>query len=86
MEKENRNFYVINVVELIISIIGLITFTSMFILVDTLQRIIFLLAAIYFGFNICDTYKEMHEEKIKNKVKKYSMKRIDARSKRKLSY
>lgn len=86
MEKEKKMILSVDMCELIISIIGLVTFIAMFIIVDTMQRILFFIAALYFAFNIIDMFKEISEIRKTKKIIRYSKKEIRRKEKRKLSY
>lgn len=88
MKNEKKALYIIDIIELIISIIGIFTFSAMFIVVNTTQRILFFFAAIYFAFNSYTNFKELVEisKERKRKVIKYAMKELNAKEKRKLSF
>lgn len=86
MEKEKKMILSVDMCELVVSIIGLITFIAMFIVVNTTQRILFFIASLYFAFNIFDMFKEIREIKKAKKISRYSKKEIRRKEKRKLSY
>lgn len=86
MEYEKKVAFIIDIIELVISIIGILTFIAMFIVVDTNQRILFFLASLYFAFNSYELFKELYTIKRKRKVIKYAKKEIKAKEKRKLSF
>lgn len=86
MKREKRNIYIIDIIELIISLTGIIAFTVMFALVNTIQRIMFAIAALYFAFNTYEILKEALEIRKSEKIIKYSKKEITGKEKRKLSY
>lgn len=86
MEKEKKMILSVDKCELIVSILGLLTFITMFIIVNTSQRVLFFIASVYFAFNIYDMLKEIREIKQTKKIIRYSKKEIRRKEKRKLSY
>lgn len=86
MKKEKKKLYVIDIVEMIISIIGVITFSTMFMVINTKQKIMFFIATLYFACNTFDMIREIIEIRKSEKISKYSKKEISGKEKRKLSY
>lgn len=86
MKKEKKKIYVIDIVEMIISIIGVITFSTMFMVINTKQKIMFFIATLYFACNTFDMIREIIEIRKSEKISKYSKKEISGKEKRKLSY
>ena len=73
----NRNIYLLDFIELFISIIGFIVFFVLFIVVNEQQRFLFLIASLYLVYN---SYGKVNELKLfnrKTRIVKYSAKKIN---------
>ena len=72
-----RNIYLLDFIELFISIIGFIVFFVLFIVVNEQQRFLFLIASLYLVYN---SYGKVNELKLfnrKTRIVKYSAKKIN---------
>ena len=72
-----RNIYLLDFIELFISIIGFIVFFVLFIAVNEQQRFLFLVASLYLVYN---TYSRVNELKLfnrKTRIVKYNAKKIN---------
>lgn len=82
-----KNIYkILEIIELVISIIGFIIFCLIFVYVRTQQRYLFYIVAVYLGINIIQSILRIRKEMENNKIKKYSKRKLANKSIKKLSY
>jgi hypothetical protein len=79
-------FNALLILEVIISFLGFCVFTFLFVYVSEQQRYLFFFVGLYLGVNILNVLKKELEWKQKNRVVKYSQRKIHQKSIIKLSY
>lgn len=73
----NRNVYLLDFIELFISIIGFIVFFALFFIINEQQRFLFLFASLYLIYNAYCKVNELKLFNRKTRIVKYSAKKIN---------
>ena len=73
-KKQLRNFMILDVIEIILAVIGLLLFTFIFAVVDTNQRYLFLICDLYVAYVFLRNWDSIEKYFKQNKVEKVLIK------------